>query len=469
MKNLKLKFRSLVVILASLLAGACESFTESELPDYKISSQAVFSNDETASSAMQGVFNELFRAYFSGGGRTSVTVMAGLSGNNLQAETMDNTLLEFDQYEVSPSNSANQNIWSSAYNMIYMVNSILEGVGQSETISLPKKDELIGEALFVRAFCYFYLTNLYGDVPLILSTDYRENAIASRVNSNRVYDQINEDLEIASSLLKKNYKNSDRSYPNLFAVRALQARVQLFLENWQKAADYSGSVIVESDLYNLPDNLDEVFLPNSPEAIWQISPIGSSSGAVHTNEGNFFIIDDNSSYSVAVTLTKELLRQFEAGDKRFQNWINSYIKSNDTLYFPFKYKVQYANSGSIPEYSMVLRLAEQYLIHAEASAKLGKIEQAIASLDAVRNRAELLPLSELTPGITKEALLDSIEVEKRRELFTEWGNRWLELKRLGQADQALQEYENWEPTDVFYPIPEQDLMKDPNLTQNPGY
>src|SRR5690606_28078371 len=118
------------------------------------------------------------------------------------------------------------------------------------------------------------------------------------------------------------------------------------------------------------------------------------------------------------------------------NWIGNVTSQSETYYFPYKYKI---SSGQDPwnEYPMVLRLAEQYLIRAEARAHQNKLPEAIADLDAIRERAGLLSIANIKPGIGQAELLDAILQERRVELFAEWGHRWFDLKRTAQADAIL--------------------------------
>jgi hypothetical protein len=119
---------------------------------------------------------------------------------------------------------------------------------------------------------------------------------------------------------------------------------------------------------------------------------------------------------------------------------------------------------------MVLRLAEQYLIRSEARAMKNNFAGAIEDLDVLRVRAGLPMLSANNEDLSKEELLNTILEERRKELFTEWGHRWLDLKRTNKAENFLSILsEEWNNTDIFYPVPAQERMKNPNLTQNPGY
>src|SRR5690606_36621241 len=120
----------------------------------------------------------------------SVTVLAGLSGNDLASIRSTNySYLEFEQHEINPGNLRNLNLWSSAYNIIYMTKALLEGLETSNFLSENVKNQLQGEAKFIRAFSYFYLVNLYGEIPLVLTTDYNRNALVSRDSQEEVYQQ----------------------------------------------------------------------------------------------------------------------------------------------------------------------------------------------------------------------------------------------------------------------------------------
>ncbi|MDX1718593.1 MAG: RagB/SusD family nutrient uptake outer membrane protein [Salegentibacter mishustinae] len=458
-----------VIILVSFSLFSCEDLVSVDTPNNKLVSDQVFKDDATAKSAMVGIYNQLHLAAYSNGSRSSITLLAGLSGDNIRnINTTNFTRMEFEQNELLPENPNNLDIWSSAYNMIYLTNSFLEGLRNAEEINSELKIQLEGEAKFIRAFTYFYLVNLYGDIPLILTTDYRENELASRDPKAEIYNQIIVDLQRATDILSPEYSNGDRTRVNNFAATALLARVYLYLEDWEIAEELSTKVIQESSSYEILENLNEVFLANSSEAIWQISPIGGGGIVTHTNEGNLFVIDPIFSFLASIQLEDEFVSSFNDQDKRLVEWIEYH--SGKEVFFAHKYKIRNSNEFPIEEYSMVLRLAEQYLIRAEARARRDNLSEAIEDLDVIRERAGLELIAEINPEITQEEFLDQIIEQRRKELFTEWGHRWFDLKRTGRADEILGEDNPfWETTDVLYPIPSEERMKNPNLGQNNGY
>ena len=461
------KVRQFLVVVLPVLILSCQDFLEIEAPDNKIISETVFSSNETAESAMQGIYNQLTKGY-SGGTVQSVTVLSGLSSKILRNVRSTNLVyLEFERHEILPDNIQNLTLWSSAYNIIYLANSLLEGISHSETITKEVKARLEGEAKFIRAFTYFHLVNLYGDIPLLLSTDYQYNSVASQNSEMEIYQQIIMDLEDATELLENEFVNGERLRINQSTAFAFMARVRLYLENWKEAEILSSYIIDQSNTFEIVQDLDKVFLANSKEAIWQLSPIGSGAGTTNTNEGATFIVNPLMPYLTNVSLAEDFPSSFLEDDKRRESWIAYDIGL--ASFYPYKYKIRISNDDS-SEYSMVLRLVEQYFIRAESRVRMGDLEGAIADLNIIRVRAGLEPLNFSNPNISQELVLQTIFEERERELFTEWGHRWFDIKRAEKLNNSIEDNNsNWEKTDYLYPIPANELMKNPNLLQNPGY
>jgi hypothetical protein len=160
---------------------------------------------------------------------------------------------------------------------------------------------------------------------------------------------------------------------------------------------------------------------------------------------------------------------FEADDLRYTEWVRSKTVSGVEYFYPYKYRVRTPASGDPhKEYTTLLRLAEQYLIRAEARAwqnKLTGVNSAQADVNVIRARAGLPN----TLASTQEELFMVIAHERRVELFTE-GHRWFDLVRAGNADAVLSPVKpDWNATDSRWPVPLAELTKNPMLTQNPGY
>jgi starch-binding outer membrane protein, SusD/RagB family len=443
---------------------ACKKFVEADPPKTQLVRESVFENDQTAIAAQTVIYSQMATS-----SSLNFSVLPGLSADELTnfSTTSDRTQF-YTNGLLANNGQLSLFLWNPPYNYIYEANAILEGLSKSTSISKEIKDQLQGEAKFIRAFWNFYLVNLFADIPLITTTDYKINALAEREGTATIYESIIADLLEARTLLKEQYlganlilSTNERLRPTRSAAAALLARVYLYKGEWLKSENEATSVI-NNGQYSLINNLDSSFLKNNLEAIWQIT-IGLTT--LNTPEGSLFILTSTPS---TVTISPQLLNSFEPNDKRKALWIKSFTASGKTYYYPFKYKIK--TGSPINEYSMVLRLGEQYLIRAEARAQQNKISEAQSDLNLIRKRAGLGNIG----ANDKSALLTAILHERQVELFTEWGHRWLDLKRTGTIDSVMSivtptKGGTWNTNWQLYPVPKYDRDQNKNLTQNLGY
>jgi hypothetical protein len=444
-----------------LVVISCKKLVSIDDPTNRLTSDLVFTNDKSAISAISGLYSKILNSTsFANGG---MTIYTGMSADEI-VNTIPGTNDEFSKNTLTTSNTVvGTSFWANGYNYIYQANAIIEGLNKSTGLTPATKNQVMGEAKFLRAFFYFYLTNIFGDVPLIINTSFEESSKAARNNSQTVYDQIVNDLTDAKGLLGIAYPTTGRVRPNRWTATALLARVYLYLKDWTKA-EAEATAVISSNVYSLVNNLNAVFLSGSNEAIWQLLPNSTiSSSTQNVYEGNVFI--PATGIVPVYSILNHLLNSFEAGDQRKVSWIGKTIINGVSYSYPFKYKIR--TSSSITEYYVVFRLAEQYLIRAEARAQQNNLVQAYGDVNIIRRRAGLADIS----GISQSLLLDSILHERQSELFSEWGHRFLDLKRTQKADLILgtTKAPNWQSTDALYPIPQTQINVNVNLTQNPGY
>ncbi|MBO9205001.1 MULTISPECIES: RagB/SusD family nutrient uptake outer membrane protein [Niastella] len=447
--------------LASVLCmftTGCKKLVQVDEPDDSLTTSAVFSNDSLAQAAVTGLYIKIMtnsRFFLNGG----MSLYPGLSADELQRTF---TLTAEDQFFNNAINTNNTliyvNLWKAAYAYIYQCNVCLEGLNKSNSVSNGLKKQLQGEVLFVRALCYFYLVNCYGAVPLALSTNADVNAMLPRKSVEEVYKQIEGDLLAANDAL---LSDKPSTTPTKFATQALLARVYLYMKNWGKAAEMA-SAVIDSRQFSLEGDLADVFKKDGKETIFQWAPVIDR---INSAEG-FIFVPSSQSVRPTYMLTKELLNSFEVGDLRRSKWVNSLAIGGVTYYYPYKFRI-FTSSTSPQEYNVVLRLAEQYLIRAEAQAQQNNISNAIIDINSIRTRAGL-PVFSTT--VSKDECLQKIEQERRIELFAEWGHRWFDLKRTNRANSVLgSKGSSWTTEDQLYPIPLTELEVAPNLKQNPGY
>ena len=263
-------------------------------------------------------------------------------------------------------------------------------------------------------------------------------------------------------MLFRSYPSSGQVRPDVLVASALLARVYLYRQQWQDAYNAANTVI-SSGQYSLVTDLNQVFLDGSTEAIWQLPATGPNQ--VTAEAYNF--IPQTSGTVPPFPLNTWLINAFEPGDLRMQDWLGQVSVGGQTFYYPYKYKNVLTSSPTTEDY-MILRLAEQYLIRAEASAELGNGVAALADVNTVRARAGLAA-STADPS-SQPAVLNAVMHERQVELFTEWGSRWYDLKRTGLAATVLStEKTGWNINAALYPVPLLQLQDDVNLKQNPGY
>lgn len=456
---------TIAITLVILSLGSCKKLVKIDEPVSSITTSGAFSSEATATSAVTAIYSKMANSdgtLLFGSGATSLFV--GLSSDELTKVSISDDLLQYNDNELLPENGTFPNqMWGSAYFTIYQANSSIEGLEKSSTLNATFKNQLMAECKFLRAYTYFYLTNLWGDIPMPLTGNWSKTHLISRTPKADVYTQVINDLVEAKDLLPENYavSNNERIRANKFAATALLARVYLYQKQWANAESHSSIVISNSGLYKLPTNLSDVFKRNSTEAILQLQP-NENAYPWAVLEGS--VIQEFPIYYITDTLANS----FEVGDQRKTKWLKPDFVSGMPVYVPFKYTVDYGNPGDKPlQYYMVLRLAEQYLIRAEARAQQNKITEALDDLNTVRNRAGL---SDTTLN-DQSSLLLAMEHERQTELFAEWGHRWFDLIRTNRATAVLGGLKGsrWQPTDQLYPIPKSEIQKNPNLSQNTGY
>lgn len=455
----------LLTIVSATLLVSCSKYVDTPLPKNELVSELVFTDDKTAIAAVTGLYADInLLNYFYA--NVLINYLPAIQADDLYYFTPSASFDVFQTNTLLPNSQYVERMWRDQYSYIYHTNACIEGLTAATGLTPAVKDQLLGEAYFMRAFLHFYLVNMYGDVPLITSTDYLENNVKPREKADLVYAQIIKDLTEAKSLMGAEYPTGTRVRPNKGVATALLARVYLYVKQYA-LAEQEATAVLQDGQYELLEDLNSVFLANSREALFQLQPVNLGGGR-NTWEGFASVPATPTSTTLFRLDTTHLIDKFEAGDKRLANWTGHMIKNGANHYYPYKYKVRFDASAPLTEYSMVMRVAEQYLIRAEARIQQEKFDLGRQDLDSIRHRAGLLPLS---TSLGKPALLLAVEKERKMELFCEWGHRWFDLKRTNRADAVLGPIKgaNWQPQDTLYPIPSEARRTNINLTQNDGY
>ncbi|MBC7892399.1 MAG: RagB/SusD family nutrient uptake outer membrane protein, partial [Sphingobacteriaceae bacterium] len=408
-------------------------------------------------------------------------------------------------------------LWNDFYRIIYRSNVVIGRVpplnfpaAQSRnSAGLEFKDQFIGEAKFLRAFSYFNLVRLFGDVPL------RTDEIKSPTEVNiprspvaQVYQQIIADLKDAATKLPPTYSGSgpgnEKGRPTRWAALAMLADVYLTQKNYTDAKATAAQVIAQSGLSLNAKYSDNFFArggtKNGPESLFEIqfSNGGSGSGTAPLGNPYGFIMGATTELNGGVVslgayrptnnldpenesgFTGGLIQEYETGDlRRDVNFVQGLSGSGVTQWLTIKHHLP--GTGAVGQANFpVYRLAEVLLIYAEASNEGGLLDAlGLEYVNRLRRRAFGLPLTapsterDLKAGLTQTQYRDLLRSERRKELALE-NHRWFDLLRYGfdYANTALkvnQKRDNFNQSKLLFPIAQIETVNNPLLTQNPGY
>lgn len=445
-----MKYSSIVIIMALSACSACKKMVGIDPPPNQLTPDKVFKDSSSVVAATANMYTLL------GSADANFLRNAGTYTDELVTTTNTETATEFSNGSLTVTNTIVLSVWQNLYATIYKANAIIEGLKSPTGISSPLKNQCLGEAKFVRAYCLYLLVNIYGDVPLVTTTDVTINAKIAKSPANSVMAQVIADLNDGVQLMAGSYPFSgEKVEANKWAAAALLAKAYLYVKDYANA-ELQASSVINSGSYSLLDDLNSVFTANNDEAILQLwNATGSTSLCLVPASG-----------APAYQVSPRLLAAFEQNDLRETAWVNTTVVSGTTYSYPYKYKQRSPVAGPLAEYNMYLRLAETYLVRAEARAQQGDLTGAAADVNTIRNRAGLPN----TTAATQADLLTAILHERQVELFYEGGNRFFDLKRSGTINAVMQPLKPfWKVTAQLFPIPQAEVLSDPNLVQNPGY
>jgi len=480
------------MLLTIAFTASCKKLVSVDPPLTRTTGDAVFENVESSIAVLAGIYSNMSSPNLSSAtsGITLVTKMASLSADELKlysnAKLVDRIFYE-NNLSVNPQTSYGREFWVSSYPLIASCNTAIEGLNNSINLPAAIKRQLLGEAKFIRSFLYFYLINLYGDVPLVITSDFNTNRLLPRTSRDNVYQFLIKELKECQSLLSDKYLDgklqeyngsTERLRPTKWAATALLGRVYLYNGSFSDSENEATTLINNLSLFELVD-LGQVFLKNNKEAVWQLQPVNKSGDFFrNTMDGLFFNLSFpptglNSTHPAHMSM--QLIDAFEDNDNRKNVWVGTYTDGTGDYHFSKKYNSNLGTSdvNTIVEYLNIFRLAEQYLIRAEARAHLGDPTGAVSDLNTIRLRAGLTVYNGST---TQGPLLSAILHERQTELFNEWGHRWFDLKRTKHVDEVMNVVtpiksngKPWKSTQQYYPIPLTEIQRNPNLKQNEGY
>jgi hypothetical protein len=436
------------VALAGLLA-ACDSPLDTN-PTTSIDAGTALTSARGIELAVNGAYRQLQSG--------SLYARQELAFSDMYADNLNYTGTFTGDREVSiraiqPSNGEVGGIWSSSYVGINRVNYILDALPRVSDMSDAQKASTRGQMLWLRGLYYSILVKYYGGVPLVdkptQSVDSASINLA-RATRDATFAFLIKDLEEAATLLSPT-RSAGRATQG--AANALLARVYLEIGDHAKARD-KATAVISNTAYRLLTNFNSLWdlsNKNSTESIYEVQFTTNNA-----NSAAFWFAPTALGGRLGFAPTPDLYNAFEAGDTRRDASITAHASGQR---WGYKYRQIGPGTDNIP----VLRLSEQYLIRAEANARLNAAAATVhADINVVRNRAGL---GNLAATVTSQsALLDAILQERRVEFAFE-GFRFMDLRRHGKAQALL----GISAEKLLWPLPQSERDVNPNLVQNPGY
>lgn len=490
-RNLKLMIITMIVSILTITS--CTKFVDIA-PESDLTTGNAYKTAADLEAALIGAYKTLNSDYFI----WENFVMSDVRSDNAYAGGDDPEIYQYDELKISALNSRILLTWRQLYNGIARANLVIEKAPLVSDVKLDvnnKRNNIINEARFLRAFYYFELVKTFGGLPIVreFGKVNPEDANISRSSVAEVYNFIVEDLEAAIALPADYGSNLslNKSKITRGAVYALLAKVhaQRPDRDYNKVLQYC--IEVEKLGYDLHDSYDQLFDGlnyNNKETILLVQYIASSPEG---NWGPQLLLPPSLSgddWRKYVTPSKNLIAAYDnAGDVQRKSasvyydvaeWSDEFWKPCAVAgSIPFPYKFRHASAWESGDNVYLLRFDDILLLKAEALNELGRSPEALTPLNAVRDRVDL-------GGITttdKTVLADIILNERRLELAFE-GYRWDDLVRAGKLVStmtALAEFSltcaggstkmnyNINANKALMPIPQGERNRNPNLAPNP--
>lgn len=455
MKNQTILKKGIGLLLLSVSLTGCEDLIEIDLPNNQMNTEDVFSDIHTINAARSNLYTN-FRdvPLFSGG-------YSGDSGRF--TDELESFYQEdfFYTNSITASDSSINQLWSTSYSNLYHINTFLEGIEKTAVLSEKDKVLFVGEAHLLRGMYYHYLTQYFGDIPYVISTDYKTNSKLAKTPYMEVLSLVEQDLKIALDLLDVDYTHPDRIYPNKAVTELLLAKNYLLQKRYDLAEVYAQKLL-DNPLYTLETDLNKVFKKTATSTLWQKGPYDVNSEYSNTIETALYIFTSLPPTRVALSTTQ--MQAFEPNDLRLQLWTKTL--TDGVKSYSHAYKYQGLVDAPI-EYSIMYRLEEAYFIKAEALVYQEKVGDAVGVLNEIRTRRGL---TALPTTLNKEDFITELLAEYQREFFTEGGHRFLDLKRNNRLQTLESVKPNWKSKHALLPIPESEILMNDNLKpQNDGY
>ncbi len=478
-------------ILLFMTTGCKKILQEPVLGQYQAG--AFFNSDANATLAVNAAYNPLT---FVDASSNAIWVLGDVASDDAIKGGNPGDQADFeniDTFNILPSNSAVEGVWKRYYDGIFKCNVVLDGLPASnKAVSDAVKNQVVGQAEFLRAYYYFNLTVAYGAIPLHLKVETPEELQSPALPQAQIYAQIEKDCQAAAAVLPTSWGASDMGRATKGAAMALLAKTYLFEQKWALAAA-TAQAVEALGVYNLLPVFADNFraaTKNNAEAVFSIQHASGLSPFQGNTLNQWFAPRSINGYGFFYP-TQSLIDNFEkATDGTNDPRLDYTVGRAGHPYFDIAFDPTWTTTGYLSKKHcqplteiptnikgdgnlnyQAIRFAEVLLIEAEAQNEAGNSAAALVPLNKVRKRARESFLNDNTlPGFgtvpagllpdiavtDQSALRDIIRKERRSELALEF-HRFFDVIRYGSvyANDALKDQPNFNfNNNKFFPIPE---------------
>lgn len=443
------KIQYILLTAISLSTVSCSDFLDQK-PDNYISDAAVIQTLSSAKAALNGAYHDLASSSYYGGQYFDAGV--NLAADNVTWTGSLNYYYDFDTHQYSAENQLLSYAWYAIYATVNQTNQVIDKVTVLNDGSESERRRIIAEATVIRSLAFFDLARTWGNIPVVKQATSSPTQFdgVKQTKAKDVYRLVVDDvLAIYNDLSEL----SDRVHVTRSAADAFLARVYLYLEQWDKAEQYASKVI-DNGNYTLGTIQDLIDNKETAESIWELAYSSS-----FTNQQSTYWRSPDQGGRHEWGPSKELVQLLAdptvGGDRK------AFYQDFSSVQVPDYFVGTLYHRSTLDDDVIIFRLAEQYLIRAEARANQQNVSGALSDLNIIRRRANV---SEIVDVASTQELLNLIADERRVELALE-PHRWFDLIRTGKAESVL----GIKTYQTLFPIPYNDIQADKDLVQNDNY
>jgi hypothetical protein len=470
MKNIKYKSSSLAVLLSVGIGFGCNVLDQH--PEFQIATSEAFSNPINAEATLNGLYNEAQLIY-----NWRAQTVGELASDLVQSiDTWDNFNV-IDEFRQTPDNTEVDDMYTQLYRTIDLANNIIAFVPTVPGLEQSRINDMLGQAYTFRGMMYFELAkyfggipNKYGELGVVIETEpsagVNDASYKSRASLQETWDQIKSDLEKGEKLLPTGRTSNFLTRSRLVkaAATATLARYYLYIDQWAQAEANATQVITQGN-YTLVKPFSDIFRSEfTSESIFEMDYNVVDFGGLRQwyYPAN---LNGRGGLSFHKPFASELLER-QGTDSR--SGLIDFNPAFGGVYYSTKFNLL-QNASNVP----VIRIAEMYLIRAEARARQNNVAGGLEDLNLVRNRANLLNAT----ASTTDELINQVLEERKFEFAIE-GHRFFDMTRTGRAINVFVNLPRTTGASLYsigstdkyvFPIPTSEMLSNSNMIQNPAY